>query len=446
VKSFPQLLPLPIDLIFTILGVAFLVKAWKRKKRINFDKPILANFYKKKMKLKGKNIVLGVTGGIAAYKAAELVRELVREEARVHVIMTQNAQAFITPLTLQTLSGNPVITELFNLFAEAKVGHIALADMAEMVIIAPATANIIGKIAAGIADDMLTTVVMATRAPVLIAPAMNVHMWENPICQQNVAKLRSLGYYFVDPAVGELACGYAGKGRLAEISDIIEEIKNLFSPKDFAGKKILVTAGPTTEPLDPVRFISNHSSGKMGFALARAALRRGAEVTLISGPTALSPPKKSKFINVRTAQEMRQAVLENFSEADFLLMAAAVSDYRPKEMVKQKIKKTASKISLELEQNPDILAEIGQIKDTRVVVGFAAETEDLIKNAQKKLTEKNLDLVVANDLTMPGAGFAVDTNIVKILDRSGKVEELPLLTKEELADRILDHLKGLKKS
>lgn len=401
---------------------------------------------KRKMTLKGKNIVVGVTGGIAAYKAAELVRELIREEAKVHVMMTKNAQAFITPLTFQTLSGNPVITELFSLFTEVKVGHVALADMAQIVVIAPATANIIGKIAAGIADDMLTTVVMATKAPVLIAPAMNVHMWENPLCQQNVAKLRSLGYYFVEPAVGELACGYEGKGRLAEIPDIIEEIKRLLSPKDFRGEKILITAGPTTEPLDPVRFISNHSSGKMGFALARAALRRGAEVTLVSGPTHLPTPKKSKFISVRTAQEMRQAVLENFPEATILLMAAAVSDYRPKEIVKEKIKKTLPNISLELEQNPDILAEVGQIKGNRIVVGFAAETEDLIKNAQKKLAYKNLDLIIANDLTMPGAGFAVDTNIVKILERSGKVEELPLLTKEELADCILDRLKGLKKS
>lgn len=398
------------------------------------------------MTLKGKNIVIGVTGGIAAYKAADLVRELVREEAKVHVVMTKNAQAFITPLTLQTLSGNPVITDLFSLFSETKVGHVALADMAQTVVIAPATANIIGKIAAGIADDMLTTVVMATKAPVLIAPAMNVHMWENPVCQQNVHKLRSLGYYFVEPAVGELACGYEGKGRLAEIPDIIEEIKCLLSPKDFIGEKVLVTAGPTTEPLDPVRFISNHSSGKMGFALARAAWRRGAEVTLISGPTHLPPPKKSKFISVRTAQEMRQAVVENFPEATILLMAAAVSDYRPKEMTAQKIKKTSPKIILELEENPDILEEVGQNKGARIIVGFAAETEDLIKNAQKKLSQKNLDLIVANDLTMPGAGFAVDTNIVKILDRSGKVEELPLLTKEELADCILDRLKGLKKS
>ncbi len=397
------------------------------------------------MTLKGKKLVLGITGGIAAYKAAELVRELVRLEAQVHVVMTKNAQAFITPLTFQTLTGNPVITKLFSLFAEAKVGHIALADMAQIIIIAPATANFIGKIAAGIADDMLSTVVMATKAPVLIAPAMNVHMWENAICQQNIIKLRSLGYHFVEPATGELACGYEGQGRLAEIPDIIEEIKSLLSPKDFVGQKILVTAGPTAEPIDPVRFISNHSSGKMGFALARTALRRGAEVTLVSGPVHLSPPKRCQFISVGTAQEMRQAVLENFPKANILLMAAAVSDYRPQEMVSQKIKKRSLPINLGLVQNPDILAEVASNKGERIVVGFAAETEDLIKNAQEKLIQKNLDLIVANDLTMPGAGFAVDTNIVKILDRAGNVQELPLLSKEELADIILDRLKGLRK-
>lgn len=395
--------------------------------------------------LKGKKIILGVTGGIAAYKAAELVRELVRAGAYVQVIMTKNAQAFVTPLTFQTISGHPVVTELFNLITEAKVGHIALADMAEVIVVAPATANIIGKVAAGIADDMLTTVIMASKAPVLFAPAMNVHMWENQICQQNIAKLRSLGYYFVEPGVGELACGYEGKGRLAEIPEIIEEIQHILAVKDFTGQKILVTAGPTIEPLDPVRFISNHSSGKMGFALARAASRRGAEVTLISGPTHLSPPKKGKFISVRTAQEMRQAVLANFAEANILLMAAAVSDYRPKEMALQKIKKQTSPLVLELDQNPDILAEVSKNKGHRIIVGFAAETEDLVRNAQEKLIQKNLDLIVANDLTMPGAGFGVDTNIVKIFDRSGKVEELPLMTKEELADHILDRLKGLPK-
>ncbi|MDO9209541.1 MAG: bifunctional phosphopantothenoylcysteine decarboxylase/phosphopantothenate--cysteine ligase CoaBC, partial [Deltaproteobacteria bacterium] len=258
--------------------------------------------------LKGRKIVLGVTGGIAAYKAAELARELVKAQAEVHVVMTRNAQAFIAPLTFQTLSGNPVTTELFNLIAESEIGHISLADRAEVLVIAPATANIIGKIAGGIADDLLTTIVMATKAPVLLAPAMNVHMWENPICQENIQKLRQRGYHFIHPEAGELACGYEGKGRLAEISTIVEEICVLLSPKDFSGEKILVTAGPTEELIDPVRFLSNRSSGKMGFALARAARRRGAEVTLISGPTALAALTQLKYIAVRSAAQMREAV------------------------------------------------------------------------------------------------------------------------------------------
>ncbi len=398
------------------------------------------------MMLKGRKIVLGVTGGIAAYKAAELVRELVKAQAEVHVVMTRNAQAFITPLTFQTLSGNPVTIELFNLMAESEIGHIALADRAEVLVIAPATANIIGKIAAGIADDMLTTIVMATHAPVLLAPAMNVHMWENPICQENIQRLRSRGYHFIDPEAGELACGYEGKGRLAEIPAIVEEIRVLLSPKDFSGEKILVTAGPTEEPIDPVRFLSNHSSGKMGFALARAARRRGAEVTLISGPTALPVPPQMRSIAVRSAAQMREAVLNHLESASILIMAAAVSDYRPKQKAPEKIKKSKLETVLELELNPDILAEAGKKKDSRIMVGFAAETENLLQNTREKLEKKNLDLIVANDVTLPGAGFKADTNIVKILDRSGKVEELPLMTKEDLADRILDRIALLKKS
>lgn len=398
------------------------------------------------MMLKGRKIVLGVTGGIAAYKAAELVRELVKAQAEVHVVMTRNAQAFITPLTFQTLSGNPVTTELFNLIAESEIGHIALADRAEVLVIAPATANIIGKIAAGIADDMLTTIVMATKAPVLLAPAMNVHMWENPICQENIQRLRSRGYHFIDPEAGELACGYEGKGRLAEIPAIVEEIRVLLSPKDFSGEKILVTAGPTEEPIDPVRFLSNHSSGKMGFALARAARRRGAEVTLISGPTALPVPPQMRSIAVRSAAQMREAVLNHLESASILIMAAAVSDYRPKQKAPEKIKKSKLETVLELELNPDILAEAGKKKNSRIMVGFAAETENLLQNTREKLEKKNLDLIVANDVTLPGAGFKADTNIVKIMDRSGKVEELPLMTKEDLADRILDRIALLKKS
>jgi phosphopantothenoylcysteine decarboxylase/phosphopantothenate--cysteine ligase len=396
--------------------------------------------------LKDRNIVLGVTGGIAAYKAAELVRELVRAEAKVHVVMTQSAQAFVTPLTFQTLSGNPVITELFSLVEESEIGHISLADKAEVLVIAPATANIIGKIAGGIADDMLTTIVMATKAPVLLAPAMNVHMWENAGCQENIQKLRSRGFHFIDPESGELACGYEGKGRLAEVTAIVEEIRTILSPQDFARETVLITAGPTEEPIDPVRFITNRSSGKMGFALAHAALRRGAEVILISGPTALAPPPKVKFISARSTAQMREAVLTSLENASILLMAAAVSDYRPRQRAATKIKKSEAEMVLTLERNPDILAEAGKQKGHRILVGFAAETENLLRNARRKLKEKNLDLIVANDVTLPGAGFEVDTNIVKFLDRSPKVEELPLMTKEELADRILNRIAQLKKS
>lgn len=390
--------------------------------------------------LKGRKIVLGVTGGIAAYKAAELVRELVRAGAEVFVVMTHNAQAFITPLTFQTLSGHRVTTELFSLTEESEIGHISLADQAELLAIAPATANIIGKIAAGIADDILTTIVMAAKAPVLLAPAMNVHMWENPICQENIQKLRSRGFHFIDPEAGELACGYEGKGRLAEIPAIVEEIHSILSPKDLSGETLLVTAGPTEEPIDPVRFLSNRSSGKMGFAVARAARRRGAQVILVSGPSALPVPSGVKFIPVHTASEMREAVLGSLPGVSMLVMAAAVSDYRPKGTSPEKIKKSRAELTLPLELNPDILHEAGQRKEKRLLIGFAAETESLLANARKKLAEKNLDLIVANDVRLPGAGFQVDTNVVKLIDRSGKVEELPLMSKEDLADCVLDRI------
>jgi phosphopantothenoylcysteine decarboxylase/phosphopantothenate--cysteine ligase len=396
--------------------------------------------------LKNKKIVLGVTGGIAAYKAAELVRELVRGGAEVFVVMTRSAQAFVTPLTFQTLSGNKVATDLFSLVEESEIGHISLADRADILVIAPATANVIGKIAGGIADDLLTTVVMATKAPVLLAPAMNVHMWENPLCQENIQKLRARGYHFVEPEAGELACGYEGKGRLPEIPAIAEEIRALLSPQDLRGETLLVTAGPTEEPLDPVRFLSNRSSGKMGFAVARAARRRGGKVILVSGPTALAAPSGMKFIPVRTAVQMREAVLENLPAASVLVMAAAVSDFRPKGFSPEKIKKSGAQTNLSLELNPDILSEAGQRKGKRLIVGFAAETGSLLANAQRKLAEKNLDLIVANDVSLPGAGFAVDTNIVKVIDRSGKVEELPLMDKEELADRLLDRILFLRSS
>jgi len=393
----------------------------------------------------GKKIVLGVTGGIAAYKAAELVRELVRAKALVYVIMTRSAQEFVTPLTFQTISGNPVSTDLFSLIEESEIGHISLADRADILVIAPATANMIGKIANGIADDMLSTVVFAARAPVLLAPAMNVHMWENAICRENIEKLRARGFHFVDPEVGELACGYEGKGRLAEIPAITEEIRSLLTPKDFSDDTVIVTAGPTEENLDPVRFLSNHSSGKMGYALARAASRRGAEVILVSGPTSLPPPAKVKLVRVRSAVEMREAVFHHLEKASVLLMAAAVSDYRPKQAATQKIKKASIPPVLELERNPDILLEAGKSKGNRIFVGFAAETQNLLKNAKEKLAKKNLDLIVANDVSLPGAGFRVDTNIVKIIGRSGKVEKLPLMSKEDLADQILERILVFKK-
>ena len=389
--------------------------------------------------LKGKEIVLGVTGGIAAYKAAEFLRLLVKEEASVHVVMTRNAQEFITPLTFQTLSGNPVITDLFTLIEDKKIGHIALADIAELVVILPATANIIGKIANGIADDFLSTMVMASKAPVLFVPSMNVNMWENKALQKNVQRLVELGHHFVEPGEGELACHWYGKGRLAELSEVMEKIEDLLSPKDLKGEKILITAGPTQEPIDPIRFITNRSSGKMGYALAKVARRRGAEVILVTGPTSLPIPRRDmKVFSVRTAEEMRKAVLTHMEGCSVVIKGAAVSDYRPKEISQKKLKKTEPNYSLALERTRDILEEIGKKKEERILVGFAAETEDLMANARKKLKGKNLDFIVVNDVTKPGAGFGLDTNQVKILYSSGEVKDLPLMLKEEVSSFILD--------
>ena len=389
-------------------------------------------------------LVLGVTGGIACYKAVELVRLLVKDGFVVQVIMTRGAMEFVTPLTFQTLSGMPVATETFNLTQESEIGHINLADSADLFVIAPATANVIGKIAAGIADDLLTTVLMATKAPVLIAPAMNIHMYENPILQENVRKLRRLGYHFIEPAEGYLACGYEGKGRLPEPEKILEEIRRLLKKKDLVGEKLLITAGPNREPLDPVRYLSNRSSGKMGYALARAAIRRGAEVALISGPTELEPPAGARLTSVTTAAEMRHAVLEEFSGCTAVIMAAAVSDYRPVDFARKKIKRGKGPIELRLEPNPDILKEISARKNGKMLVGFAAETGELVANAAKKLKDKNLDMIVANDVSEAGAGFDVDTNVATILDRAGTVRSLPLMSKDELAEQILDHLLVLK--
>lgn len=387
-----------------------------------------------------KRIALGVTGGIACYKAVELVRLMIKEGFSVQVIMTRGAMEFVTPLTFQTLSGRPVTTELFGLTQESEIGHINLADWAELFVIAPATANFLGKVTAGIADDLLTTVVMATQAPLLVAPAMNVHMWENPIVQENLRKLRQVGYHIMAPAEGYLACGYEGKGRLPEAIAILEEIKRLLRKKDLTGEKIIVTAGPSREPLDPVRYLTNRSSGKMGYALTRAALLRGAEVVLISGPTALEPPTGARFIPVITASEMRHAVLETFPWCTTVIMAAAVADYRPVEVASHKIKRGKGSMEIRLEPNPDILKELGAKKDGRILVGFAAETEALTANAEKKLREKNLDFIVANDVTAEGSGFDNDTNVATILDRCGFSLALPLMSKDDLADQIFDRL------
>lgn len=390
-----------------------------------------------------KNVVLGVTGGIAVYKAAEIVRGLYKENINVHVIMTRAATKFVSPLTFQELSQNPVAVDLFDSPAQWHVQHIALAARADVFLIAPATANVIGKVACGIADDLLTTTVMATRAPVVMAPAMNTNMLTNHIVQANIAKLRGLGYHFIEPATGELACGTEGAGRLPDPSVIVTYIVNMLSAqRDYKGKTAVVTAGGTREPIDPVRYIGNRSSGKMGYALAAALAVRGAKVILISGPTVLSPPANTEVVNVETAAQMYQAVIDVAAQADIIIKAAAVADFRPQNPAEEKIKKRDGALSLVLERTPDILWELGQRKVSgQILVGFAAETQDLLHNAQEKLAKKNLDMIVANDITQPGAGFDADTNVVRLLYRDGKVESLPLMSKRLLADAILDRIR-----
>ena len=390
--------------------------------------------------LKGKQIILGVTGGIAAYKAVELLRLLTKAGADVHVIMTRSAQEFITPLTFQTLSVNPVHTELFSLIAEREIGHIALADRADLFIIAPATANVIGKIASGIADDMLSTTVMATKAPVLFAPAMNVNMYTNPIYRENEAKLRRFGYLFVPPEKGELACGWVGEGKLAAVESIFEAAVAALTPDDLAGQTVLITAGPTREELDPVRFITNHSSGKMGYALARAAQRRGARVILVSGPVNLPAPAGVELVPVVSAEEMYAAVMERAGDCTVIIKAAAVADYRPLQRSGEKIKKKSDELSLQLVKTPDILAALGALKAHPYLVGFAAETDNLKDFAAKKLQAKNADMIVANDVSQPDAGFDVDTNRAVLLFRNGRDVDCLLMTKDGLADIILDHI------
>jgi len=394
--------------------------------------------------LRGKRVVLGVCGGIAAYKAAELTRELIREGAEVRVVMTQNATRFVTPLTFQVLSGRRVLTDTFG-DDGYDMNHIALADYAELMIIAPATANMVGKAASGIADDLLSTTVMTLRCPVLFCPAMNAAMYESPIVQDNLEKLRRAGFHVLEPAAGDLACGVSGKGRLPEISLIVTEAARLLSPQDLAGERILVTAGPTREPFDPVRFITNYSSGKMGYALAAAARRRGAEVVLVSGPVTLPPPYGVEAVMVESAREMFEKVMEHLEKSTVIIKAAAVADYRPAVRSRGKIKKTKGPLILELERNPDIIAEVGKRKGDRILVGFAMESENLVENAAAKMKAKGMDFIVANDLNEEGAGFQHDTNKVRIIMNDGSIESLPLMDKLEVAHAILDRVKKLRR-
>lgn len=410
--------------------------------------------------LKDKNIILGVTGGIAAYKCVDLVSRLRKQGADVHVILTKGAQNFVTETAMREISGNPVVTSMWQEIQQYDVEHIALAQMADVVLVAPATANVIAKCACGMADDMLTTTLLATKAPVFFAPAMNTNMYENSITQQNLHTLQERGCHIIDPAAGHLACGTSGVGRMPEPQELVEILADFFATGkelaetnkadsrqhlaeglDFSGVNILVTAAGTREPIDPVRYIGNRSSGKMGYAIAEAARDLGANVTLISGPSALTPLAGVNFFKVESARDMRRLVLENFPESQIVIKAAAVADYRVKNIADHKIKKNDEELTLVLEKNPDILKELGQKKQKgQVLVGFAAETQNLIQYAQSKLEKKNLDMIVANDVSKPQAGFNVDTNLIKLLKRDGSIEELPLMSKKDLAYIILNHV------
>lgn len=387
----------------------------------------------------GKNILIGITGGIAAYKVCDLIRLLKKDGFSVEAIMTKSALEFITPLTIQTLTNNPVYTELFSLINESQIGHISLADRADLIVVVPATANFIGKIANGIADDLLTTTLLASKAKILIVPSMNANMWQHPIVKENVKKIKKI-YEVMEPAEGLLACGVYGSGRLPELDDIFNVIKSVFVPKHLRGKHVVVTAGPTVEELDPVRYISNYSSGKMGYAVAKAAKDMGANVTLISGPVALKPPYGVELVKVKSAIEMLNAC-KKVLEADIFIMSAAVCDYKPIRRAEQKMKKDKDEIEIKLSKNPDILKFISENrKKGSVVVGFAAETENLLKNAHKKLLSKKADIIVANKVTEEGSGFGSDTNKVTLISKKGVIP-LPLMKKEEVAQQILEHVK-----
>ncbi len=389
--------------------------------------------------LKGKTIVLGVTGGIACFKAAALASMLVKQHANVQVIMTENATKFVTPLTFEQLTGQKALTDTFDRNFQHSVEHIAVADRADLVLIAPATANIIAKLAHGLADDMLTTTVLACDCPKAIAPAMNTKMYENPVTQDNLSTLRRYGWEVVEPASGHLACGTEGKGRLPEPEELLELCLHAIArEKDLCGKRVLVTAGPTREALDPVRYLTNRSSGRMGYAIAKAAARRGAEVTLVSGPTALPRPGYMEIVDVESARDMFDAVTSRAPEMDIIIKAAAVADYRPADVAEDKIKKKDGDLSIPLERTQDILGTLGQRKrEGQFLCGFSMETRDLIDNSRKKLTKKNLDMVAANNVKVAGAGFGVETNVLTLITAQGE-KELPLMSKDAAADALLD--------
>lgn len=391
-----------------------------------------------------KTIVVGVTGGIAVYKACDVVSRLKKLGANIHVVMTDCATEFVAPLTFQTLSQNMVVVDMFERPRTWEVEHIELAKAADMFLIVPATANFIGKVANGIADDMLTTTVMATKSKVVIAPAMNTNMYTNPIVQDNISKLEKYGYEFIDPGSGLLACGDIGKGKLADVDTIVNYVVESFETsksveRDLSGKRILISAGPTIERIDPVRYLTNRSTGKMGYAIADQAVKRGAEVVLVSGKTNLNTPRGLyKYVEIESAEDLYQSMKREFENADIVIQSAAVADYRPKDYSDKKIKKKDGDLTIELARNKDIALELGKIKGDRVLIGFAAETNDLLENASKKIAKKNLDFIVANDITMNGAGFGSDTNIVKVIDRDGNITPYPKLSKEDVGGVILD--------
>lgn len=393
--------------------------------------------------LSKKNIVLGITGGIAAYKACDLTRSLIKEKANVQVVMTKNASRFVTPLTLQTLSNNKVATDMFDLTTESEIGHIKIADTADLIVVAPATASFIGKIASGIADSLLATVILATKAKTIIFPAMNVNMYSNSIVSENIQKLKDHGFIVMEPEEGNLACGWEGKGRLPHLEKILFEIRKAFTTQDFKDSNILVTAGPTREYIDPARFISNPSSGKMGYEIAKASWLRGANTTLISGQTSLENPYGVNTVRVKSADEMYSKVHCNLKNTDIIIKAAAVSDYTPVEKSEHKIKKSEDSFSLNLKRTEDILKSVGEKKNGQFIVGFAAESENIVENALKKIKNKNLDLIVANDITKEGSGFESNTNAACLIDRNKKVEELPMMSKFDLANKILDKIAEL---